>query len=363
MSKSCSIFVGNVPYDADEEELKEVFAKAGDVVSVRVVNDRDTLQPKGFAFVDFTEQATVAQAIDKLNNVEYKGRRLRVDYAERELSRRGGDSQGGSGRSGPGGGPAGPGRGAPPPEPVPVMPVTTVADRLARIREHEAAEAARSAALEHAELAELARFIETLTPQQLFHIYGEMQRLSMRAPEVARALVTENVQLCLVLQHAQFLLGLADEPPLPTDAEVREQARNVRRKVFGTNAVEGTSSALPAMPPLGALGPLGFPLPDSGLTAPPPPGFPAAPLAQLGALVAAASAALAGAAGLAAASSPVSVPSMPTSGAAPANPDKNKQELLEKLSKLSKAQIDQLPDATKMELLNFLQTLPPQQAA
>ena len=72
--KSCSIFVGNVPYDADEDELKDVFSKAGEVASVRVVSDRDTRQPKGYAFVDFGDRASVEKAIETLNNVEYNGR-------------------------------------------------------------------------------------------------------------------------------------------------------------------------------------------------------------------------------------------------------------------------------------------------
>ena len=71
---------------------------------------------KGYAFADFIDTASVANAIEKLNNVEYKGRKLRVDYAERELSRRGGSLDGIPGRPGPGGGPPGPG--PPPLDPV-----------------------------------------------------------------------------------------------------------------------------------------------------------------------------------------------------------------------------------------------------
>jgi len=77
---SCSIFVGNVPYDAQEDELRELFAKVGNVTSVRVVCDKDTKQPKGYAFCDFSDTGAVQAAIEKLNNVEYNGRKLRIDW-------------------------------------------------------------------------------------------------------------------------------------------------------------------------------------------------------------------------------------------------------------------------------------------
>jgi len=359
MSKSCSVFVGNLPYDADEQELKEVLSKAGEVSSVRIVSDRDTQQPKGYAFCDFMDKSSVETAIEKLNNVEYNGRRLRIDRSERELHRSHGALE--DRRDGKGGGGHGKGGEAPVPmEQIPMAPpMTSVADRLARIREHEAADQARVAAVEHAELAEIARLVETMTPQQLFSILAEMQRLSLRAPDVARALVTENVQLCLALQHAQYLVGLAEEPPLPTDPEVRERARNVREKVFGI-APADASMGVPPGPPMGhqmPVGPglMGFP----GLTAPMAPGFPGASPAGLAQLTAFA-AALAGTGGLTAPAPMHPMPAMPNLGAAPG--DVGQKELLEKLTKLSPAQIDQLPHQTKLAVLGFLQTLPAQAA-
>ncbi|CAK0890318.1 unnamed protein product [Prorocentrum cordatum] len=252
---SCSIFVGNVPYDAQEDEMRDLFARVGNVTSVRVVLDRDTKQPKGYAFIDYGDSEGAQAAIEKLNNVEYNGRRLRVDGAERELHSSGPraleDRDRGGSRSGGGGGGGGP---APPPE-LPPVPVQTVADRMAKLREQEEAQKARVAAADSAERAEIARLMETLTPKQVdspppagrrwawrwhrrqvIHILGEMQRLALKAPEVARALVTENMQLALALQHAQFLAGLTEEPPLPTEPAVTERARNVREQIWGAKA-------------------------------------------------------------------------------------------------------------------------------
>ena len=77
--------MGNVPYDATEEELKELFGRVGNVTSVRLVLDKDTKTPKGYAFADFGDPASVQAAVEKLNHVEYNGRKLRIDAAEREL--------------------------------------------------------------------------------------------------------------------------------------------------------------------------------------------------------------------------------------------------------------------------------------
>eukprot|EP00435_Cladocopium_sp_Y103_P069913 s1156_g34.t1 len=89
--------------------------------------------------------------------------------------------------------------------------VDTIADKLQRKKEQEAAEKAKMAQAEEAQRAEVARLMETLTPAQVLHVLGEMQRLTLRAPDVARALLGENAQLGLALQHAQFLAGMLEE--------------------------------------------------------------------------------------------------------------------------------------------------------
>jgi cleavage stimulation factor subunit 2 len=324
---SCSVFVGNVPYDAQEDEIRDLFSKVAPCSSVRLVHDKETRQPKGYAFADFGDPSAVASAIDKLNNIEYNGRRLRIDYAERELNHIGkGEGKAATGPAALPGPSSAPGMMDPV---LPLPPVTTVADRLARIREQEAAEHARQAALEQWELFEIARFVETLTPLQLFHIVGEMQRLTLSAPEVGRALLAENTQLCIALQHAQFLLGLADEPPLPTDPEVRERAKCVKEKVFGAPPPDGALGMgmnPAAMQPQLAPGLL-------GLTATARPGFMPTP----------------GMTGM-----PIDL----TGGAPLASGD----PLISKLVQLTPAQIDQLPHHTKVQVLQYLQTLTPQAA-
>ena len=71
------LFVGNLPYSATEEELRELFAQYGEVQSVKLITDRETGRPRGFAFIEMEAQA----AIDALNGTELGGRNLRVDVA------------------------------------------------------------------------------------------------------------------------------------------------------------------------------------------------------------------------------------------------------------------------------------------
>lgn len=77
-----SVFVGNLPYDANEETLTDVFRQVGPVVNFRLVYDKGTGESKGFGFCEYTDAALVFSAIRNLNGREYNGRTLRVDFAD-----------------------------------------------------------------------------------------------------------------------------------------------------------------------------------------------------------------------------------------------------------------------------------------
>ncbi|HET6725331.1 MAG TPA: RNA-binding protein [Gammaproteobacteria bacterium] len=93
MSKS--IYVGNLPFSATEDEVREMFEAHGEVQSVKLITDRDTGRPRGFGFVEM-EQAEAEAAIKALNGVENGGRPLRVNMAEEKKPRAG---AGGGGRN------------------------------------------------------------------------------------------------------------------------------------------------------------------------------------------------------------------------------------------------------------------------
>ena len=92
-----------------EEQLKTMFSEAGNVASVKIINDRETGLPRGFGFVEMETKLEGQQAISKFNGVEVEGRSLTVNEA-RPQQRSGGGGGGYGGRSGGGGRGGGRGR-------------------------------------------------------------------------------------------------------------------------------------------------------------------------------------------------------------------------------------------------------------
>ncbi|MCQ2444500.1 MAG: RNA-binding protein [Mailhella sp.] len=76
-----SIYVGNLPWSATEEQVKDLFAEYGAVLSVKLVNDRETGRARGFGFVEM-EDADAAKAIEALEGSSFGGRTLRVNEAK-----------------------------------------------------------------------------------------------------------------------------------------------------------------------------------------------------------------------------------------------------------------------------------------
>jgi len=96
---SKKLYVGNLPFTTNEEELREVFERHGTVSSVNVITDRETGRPRGFAFVEMDEASAADDAMRALDGSDLGGRNLRVNEAQ---DRRGGGGGGGGGRGGGG---------------------------------------------------------------------------------------------------------------------------------------------------------------------------------------------------------------------------------------------------------------------
>jgi cold-inducible RNA-binding protein len=106
-----NIFVGNLSYQTTQEELHAAFSAYGNVERVSVVTDRDSGQPRGFAFVEMTEARDAETAISQLNGAELNGRALNVNEARPKTSGGGGGGFGGGRRPSGGGGNRGGGGG------------------------------------------------------------------------------------------------------------------------------------------------------------------------------------------------------------------------------------------------------------
>lgn len=103
---TAKIFIGNLSWNATEDELKQTFSEFGEVISVRIVSDPYTGRSKGFGFIEMTDEAACNQAIEKLDNFEFMGRPIRVSLARQDQGggsrppRTGGDRRFGGPREG-----------------------------------------------------------------------------------------------------------------------------------------------------------------------------------------------------------------------------------------------------------------------
>ena len=102
-----NIYVGNLSYQTTQDDLHAAFSRFGAVERVSIVTDRDTGQPRGFAFVEMTNASEAQTAISQLNGAELNGRAMNVNEARPKSS---GGGRGPGGRGGSGGG-RGSGRG------------------------------------------------------------------------------------------------------------------------------------------------------------------------------------------------------------------------------------------------------------
>mmetsp|Transcript_7597 Transcript_7597/g.20591 ORF Transcript_7597/g.20591 Transcript_7597/m.20591 type:complete len:351 (-) Transcript_7597:32-1084(-) len=260
-SRSCTVFIGNIPYDALEDELRGVFSRVGAVESLRLVYDKDTKQPKGYGFCDYTDPDTAMSAVRNLNDVECNGRRLRIDLADNALRSRDGPLK----ASAPSlplplPAPDPPPRPALPPAlsaspmlslpgPRPVsMPAALPPDPMVDPSAATSPEAIIAAVSAHTEIAQT---VAAMPQAQLQLCLGSMQRLAVEAPENARALLQDNPQLCYALLHAQLLLGMTIEPSLPPDSDETKalRAEAARRPVASHLMPASTGLILsPAVP-------------------------------------------------------------------------------------------------------------------
>lgn len=82
------LYVGNIPYQTTEAQLRTLFEQDGaEVAEVKIVMDRDTGRPRGFAFVEMSSDAQASAAVDSLHGTEFGGRPLTVSEARERQAR------------------------------------------------------------------------------------------------------------------------------------------------------------------------------------------------------------------------------------------------------------------------------------
>lgn len=243
MSKGSTVFVGNLPYEASEDEVRAILAQAGPIASFRLVFDKETRQPKGYGFCDYADAESAVNAIKTLSDAEFSGRRLRLDLADNVFRSRTMGKGGGAMLALPPPdtasraaikaltGPSLPaltdGRAGAPPTGVAGVSAPTftsalpIPSRLAATGGVAGADVSPEATIAAVNAhIEIAQKVAGMSQAHLQLCLGALQRLALEAPEGTRAMLQEHPQLCYALLHAQFMLGLhldAELPPAPEE--------------------------------------------------------------------------------------------------------------------------------------------------
>lgn len=96
-----TIYIGNLSFQASEDDIREVFTEYGEVTRISLPIDRETGRKRGFAFVDMADESREDQAISELNGAEWMGRELRVNKARPRSNNGGGQGRSGNYQSNP----------------------------------------------------------------------------------------------------------------------------------------------------------------------------------------------------------------------------------------------------------------------
>jgi cleavage stimulation factor subunit 2 len=207
------VFVGNIPYEATEDELKAIFSRVGPVVSLRLMYDKETKQPKGFGFIEYRDIETAYSCMRNLNDVEYGGRPMRVDWADHEL------------------------RNAESVQKVLRTSNAEVSERTEKIVAEKLLEfkgkitddmmdAVNESVKSHREIEAI---IDQLSRDQLVVFLADIQRLTLNRPEIARSYLNANPQIKVAILCAMSRVGVASEPYNPLSAQELAQVRQKAR--------------------------------------------------------------------------------------------------------------------------------------
>jgi cleavage stimulation factor subunit 2 len=203
------VFVGNIPYDATEEQLVQICEEVGPVVSFRLVLDKETGKPKGYGFCEYKDEETALSARRNLQGYEINGRQLRVDFAENGKNA---DRNRDQGRGGPG---VAPNLGSAQ-HPSGALPADLAASQPLGLSPALSAMSALAGALGGTQSGlvnqpgpdQITNYLGRMSRQQLLGIVSEYKLLAAQNNHMVRQFLQRNPNLQRALFQAEIMLGL-----------------------------------------------------------------------------------------------------------------------------------------------------------
>ncbi|GMP80053.1 hypothetical protein CsSME_00035300 [Camellia sinensis var. sinensis] len=253
------VFVGNIPYDATEEQLIQICEEVGPVVSFRLVIDRETGKPKGYGFCEYKDEETALSARRNLQGYEINGRQLRVDFAENDKNT---DRNREQGRGGPGmvanvdpqkqfGGPTVTGDSGSH-QPIGLQVAMAAASVMAGVL---GGAQGRREMNQNGLQGQPALYSDPLTlhlakmsRNQLNEVMFELKVMAMQNKEQARQLLLANPQLAKAVFEAQIMLEMVT-PQMLQMPNIR-QASGQPLSQDGQQGQQPVVQTLPGLPPL-----------------------------------------------------------------------------------------------------------------
>ncbi|KAE8350257.1 hinge domain of cleavage stimulation factor subunit 2-domain-containing protein [Aspergillus coremiiformis] len=197
-----SVFLGNIPYNLTEEQVKDILSSAGTVTKFRLMMNPETGKPKGYGFADFADADAAASAVRNLNDYEIMGRKIRVDWPHNnEKDSIPPDYSQTSQVSGQDGQPGAQQSSAPLP---PLPPGVDIPPHL------DCPNA-------------ISQTLSSLPPNQLLDVLSQMKSLVMADPTRATELLRQAPQLAYAIFQALLLMNLVDYSTLGSVVEQAAQ--------------------------------------------------------------------------------------------------------------------------------------------
>ncbi|KZV46346.1 cleavage stimulating factor 64 [Dorcoceras hygrometricum] len=246
--------VGNIPYDATEEQLIQICEEVGPVLSFRLVTDRETGKPKGYGFCEYKDEETALSARRNLQGYEINGRQLRVDFAENDKNV---DRNREQGRGGPGiaanidpqkhvGGPVAlgdPNLYQPLGDSVAMAAATVMAGAIGAPQNASSSDQIGLQTQALSGIDPLTRHLAKMSRNQLIEIMAELKAMATQNKEQALQVLLAIPNLAKALFQAQLMLGMVSPQML--------QMPNIRQpSVQSTPSLVQSGQALPGLPPL-----------------------------------------------------------------------------------------------------------------